>query len=224
MQIRPGTPLDHEAVLEVYRQARSESPSAQRLERVVRKIAEELLVVADDDEVLGFAVAEPERADQGEGPPVAGGMHLSMVFVAAEHQRSGVGSALLEGVADLGWGLGYRTLSAWSSTPEFYEAAGLERTAETQRLPDGRTATRLTAELEAPVTELVLDGPGIRLGQLLKFAGLVDTGADAKALLAAEGVEVNGEVDTRRGRQLHDGDEVHALGRTIVLRLPTEPN
>ena len=49
---------------------------------------------------------------------------------------------------------------------------------------------------------------GIDLGQLLKFAGLVDTGGDAKALLADGAVAVNGEVDTRRGRTLRDGDVV----------------
>ena len=48
----------------------------------------------------------------------------------------------------------------------------------------------------------------IRLGQFLKLADLVDTGADAKPLLAAGAVQVNGEVDTRRGRQLVKGDVV----------------
>ncbi|MEI6687838.1 MAG: RNA-binding S4 domain-containing protein [Thermoleophilia bacterium] len=49
---------------------------------------------------------------------------------------------------------------------------------------------------------------GIDLGQLMKFAGIVDTGGDAKALLADGVVLVNGEVDTRRGRTLRDGDVV----------------
>lgn len=49
---------------------------------------------------------------------------------------------------------------------------------------------------------------GIDLGQLMKFSGLVDTGGDAKALLAEGVVQVNGEVDTRRGRTLRDGDVV----------------
>lgn len=49
---------------------------------------------------------------------------------------------------------------------------------------------------------------GIDLGQLMKFAGLVDTGGDAKALLAEGVVRVNDEVDTRRGRTLRDGDVV----------------
>jgi ribosome-associated protein len=55
----------------------------------------------------------------------------------------------------------------------------------------------------------------IRLGQLLKAAGLVDTGGEAKLLLADERVTVNGEVETRRGRQLHPGDVV-ALGDASV--------
>lgn len=48
----------------------------------------------------------------------------------------------------------------------------------------------------------------IRLGQFLKLAGLVDSGADVKALLEEQAVRVNGEVETRRGRQLRDGDVV----------------
>ncbi|MGP4017208.1 RNA-binding S4 domain-containing protein [Saccharopolyspora sp. 5N708] len=55
----------------------------------------------------------------------------------------------------------------------------------------------------------------IRLGQLLKLAGLVEHGAEAKALLEDGQVEVNGTVETRRGKQLVDGDEV-LLGNEIV--------
>jgi ribosome-associated protein len=54
---------------------------------------------------------------------------------------------------------------------------------------------------------------GIRLGQFLKLADLVDQGADAKPLLAGGKVRVNGEVETRRGRQLVKGDVV-TLGST----------
>jgi ribosome-associated protein len=55
----------------------------------------------------------------------------------------------------------------------------------------------------------------IRLGQLLKAAGLVDTGGEAKLVLADEQVTVNGVLETRRGRQLHAGDEV-TLGEASV--------
>ncbi|MEY4225301.1 MAG: hypothetical protein RL190_58 [Actinomycetota bacterium] len=57
---------------------------------------------------------------------------------------------------------------------------------------------------------------GIALGQLLKFAGLADTGGDAKALLAAGGVTVNGAVEERRGRTLADGDVVEVAGQEPV--------
>ncbi|MDT7548367.1 MAG: ribosome-associated protein [Actinomycetota bacterium] len=49
---------------------------------------------------------------------------------------------------------------------------------------------------------------GIRLGQFLKLAGLADTGADARVLLGLGEVEVNGEPEARRGRQLSGGDVV----------------
>jgi ribosome-associated protein len=55
----------------------------------------------------------------------------------------------------------------------------------------------------------------IRLGQFLKLADLVDTGADAKGLLAQGLVRVNGEVETRRGRQLSAGDLVECAGRRV---------
>lgn len=48
----------------------------------------------------------------------------------------------------------------------------------------------------------------IRLGQLLKLAGLADSGGDAKELLCEGAVSVNGEREERRGRQLHSGDVV----------------
>ncbi len=48
----------------------------------------------------------------------------------------------------------------------------------------------------------------IRLGQLLKLAGIVDSGSEVKLLLSSEPVLVNGERETRRGRQLHPGDAI----------------
>ncbi|WP_127480671.1 RNA-binding S4 domain-containing protein [Nocardioides pantholopis] len=48
----------------------------------------------------------------------------------------------------------------------------------------------------------------IRLGQFLKLANLVESGAEAKPLIAEGRVLVNGEVETRRGRQLVKGDVV----------------
>jgi ribosome-associated protein len=55
----------------------------------------------------------------------------------------------------------------------------------------------------------------IRLGQLLKLCALAESGAQARALLLENGVTVNGEPETRRGRQLHRGDVV-AIGEQAV--------
>jgi ribosome-associated protein len=52
----------------------------------------------------------------------------------------------------------------------------------------------------------------IRLGQFLKLANLIDTGSDAKELMIQGLVTVNGEVETRRGRQLVPGDVVELGG------------
>jgi len=49
---------------------------------------------------------------------------------------------------------------------------------------------------------------GTTLGRALKAAGLVGTGGEAKILIQAGEVSVNGEVETRRGRKLKKGDVV----------------
>lgn len=53
----------------------------------------------------------------------------------------------------------------------------------------------------------------IRLGQFLKLANLVESGAEAKPVIADGLVQVNGEVETRRGRQLVLGDVVELAGQ-----------
>ncbi|NLU85016.1 RNA-binding S4 domain-containing protein [Rhodococcus sp. HNM0569] len=55
----------------------------------------------------------------------------------------------------------------------------------------------------------------IRLGQFLKLANLIESGAEAKEVVADGLVEVNGEVETRRGRQLRDGDVVELGGVAV---------
>ena len=69
------------------------------------------------------------------------------------------------------------------------------------------------------IEEIQISGQTIRLGQLLKLSGLAQSGGESKQLLAA-GVLVNGVAETRRGRQLHDGDLVEAAGAStrIVAR------
>lgn len=62
--------------------------------------------------------------------------------------------------------------------------------------------------------DIEIRGDMIRLGQLLKLADLAGGGGDVKAILA-DGVTVNGQPEDRRGRQLHPGDVVGAVGETL---------
>ena len=61
--------------------------------------------------------------------------------------------------------------------------------------------------------DVAIDSDMIRLGQFLKLADLIDTGGEGKILIASGDVTVNGDVDTRRGRQLRQGDVVAVRGR-----------
>ena len=58
----------------------------------------------------------------------------------------------------------------------------------------------------------------IKLGQALKAAGLVESGVDAKEVIVQGLVVVNGEIETRRGRKLYDGDEVEFDGDKISIQ------
>lgn len=78
--------------------------------------------------------------------------------------------------------------------------------------------------------EIPIRGDAIRLGQLLKLAGVVASGAEAKAILADEAHQplVNGDPENRRGRQLHDGDHVRIAGEDLRIvaaqtRSPASP-
>ena len=61
-----------------------------------------------------------------------------------------------------------------------------------------------------------ITGDVIRLGQLLKLAGVVDDGGQARTLIEDGKVSVDGEVDRRRGRQVRPGSSVE-LGETQIL-------
>ena len=70
----------------------------------------------------------------------------------------------------------------------------------------------------APIDDVSIGSDGIRLGQFLKFAGVLDSGGDVKEAIIDGFVSVNGEVDRRRGRQLQHGDVVGFEGRRYRVR------
>lgn len=65
--------------------------------------------------------------------------------------------------------------------------------------------------------EVPIRDDSIRLGQLLKLASLVEDGATARALVEAGEVTVDGEVETRRGRQVRPGSVVELAGERLLV-------
>ena len=68
----------------------------------------------------------------------------------------------------------------------------------------------MSAPRDVPIRE-----DSIRLGQFLKLADLIDNGAEVKPLMIQGEVAVNGELETRRGRQLAKGDVVTLGGESV---------
>lgn len=64
---------------------------------------------------------------------------------------------------------------------------------------------------------IILREEFIKLGQALKAVGFVDSGVEAKEVIQNAKVLVNGEVDTRRGRKLYEGDVVSFENKTIKI-------
>ncbi len=62
--------------------------------------------------------------------------------------------------------------------------------------------------------DVPVDGDAIKLGQFLKLADLIESGGEAKQVLAGGIVRVNGDVETRRGRQLERGDVVTVAAKS----------
>ena len=65
------------------------------------------------------------------------------------------------------------------------------------------------------INDIFIRDDMIRLGQLLKLANLAEDGIEAKEYVENGLVQVNGEIETRRGRQLHAGDTVTVNGETV---------
>lgn len=73
-------------------------------------------------------------------------------------------------------------------------------------------ADRARSGVVSEIYDVEIRDEGIRLGQFLKLANLIESGAEAKEVIADGLVAVNGEVETRRGRQLSVGDVVEIGG------------
>jgi ribosome-associated protein len=90
--------------------------------------------------------------------------------------------------------------------------------ARSRQVPERRVGVGLRSAVachDGEMQEIEIAGEVIRLGQLLKLSALADSGADARELLLAGGVTVNGAPEARRGRQLHRGDLVTVGDQTV---------
>ncbi len=65
------------------------------------------------------------------------------------------------------------------------------------------------------MTEVTIRDDFIKLGQVLKLAGVVEDGAQAKFVIQDGQVRVNGEVEVRRGRKIVPGDVISYLDEEI---------
>lgn len=85
---------------------------------------------------------------------------------------------------------------------------------------EGRTCPTPTVEvtIEGCIMEKIrINTDFIKLDALLKFAGLCETGGEAKELIQGGAVKVNGEVCTMRGKKCRAGDTVELEGQTVQV-------
>ncbi|MGW4486428.1 GNAT family N-acetyltransferase [Amycolatopsis sp. NPDC004368] len=123
--------------------ARGKVPGSERVARVGVKLAEPgaLLVVAVvRDRVVGMALAEAGRADDGRGPVLPGLCHLSMVFVRPECWGAGVGTALLAEIGRQAVSRGQVRVQVWTGAANeralaFYRRVGFRPTGRRHDIP-----------------------------------------------------------------------------------------
>jgi ribosomal protein S18 acetylase RimI-like enzyme len=132
------SPHELDAAVSVWREAnvaRSAPHGAERTARIRAKLSapDALPFVALRPGIVGMALAEPGRFDDGAGEPDPSLLHISMVFVHPAEQRSGVGLPLVLRVLDVAGAQGYRRVAVWTAednTParKLYERAGMTLT------------------------------------------------------------------------------------------------
>ena len=144
MSARRMVPEELEAALSVWRAAnaaRGASHGAARAARIRAKLSasDSLPFVALRPEIVGMALAEPGRFDDGEGERDPGLLHISMVFVHPAAQGTGVGSSLVLHVLDAARSLGYQRAGVWTysdntAARRLYETVGMTPTGKTARV------------------------------------------------------------------------------------------
>lgn len=128
-------PQELDAAVSVWREAniaRGASHGEERTARIRAKLSapDALSFVALRPGIVGMALAEPGRFDDGAGEPDPSLLHISMVFVHPAEQRTGVGLPLVLHVLEVACSLGYQRAGVWTAEENFparklYERAGM---------------------------------------------------------------------------------------------------
>lgn len=137
-------PGELEAALDVWRaanKARGAPHGAERTARIRAKLSapDALAFVALGSEIVGMALADPGRLDDGEGELDPTLLHISMVFVHPAAQGTGIGSSLVLYVLDAAHSLGYQRARVWTyrdnaRARRLYESVGMATTGKTARV------------------------------------------------------------------------------------------
>jgi GNAT superfamily N-acetyltransferase len=137
-------PHELEAAVSVWRAAnvaRGAPHGTERTARIRAKLSasEAQAFVALRPEIVGMALAEPGRLDDGAGELDPTLLHISMVFVHPAAQETGVGSSLVIHVLDAARSLGYQRAGVWTyhdNTPArmLYESVGMATTGKIARV------------------------------------------------------------------------------------------
>ncbi len=130
-----------DAAVDVWREAniaRGAPHGPERTARIRAKISapDGLPFVALRPGVIGMALAEPGRFEDGAGGPDPSLLHISMVFVLPTAQRTGVGLPLVLHIFDVARSMGYERVGVWtarenSAARGLYERAGMTLTGKT---------------------------------------------------------------------------------------------
>lgn len=137
-------PHEIDAAVSVWREAniaRGAPCGPERTARIRAKLSapDALPFVASRPGIVGMALAEPGRFDNGTGEPDPSLLHISMVFVRPTSQRTGVGLPLVLHILDVARSLGYQRVGVWtarenSPARRLYERAGMTLTGKSAPL------------------------------------------------------------------------------------------
>ncbi len=144
MKVRAMRPDEIDAAVSVWREAngaRGAPHGPERIARIRAKLSapDARPFVAFRPDIVGMALAEPGRFDDGAGDLDPTLLHISMVFVRPAAQRTGVGLPLAMHVLDVARSSGYRRVGVWtaqenSTARKLYERAGMTPTGKTTPL------------------------------------------------------------------------------------------